>query len=676
MQAIHKTALSLALAFAAGALLAPSSGASALEQIAFQGRALSAEGAPIPNGAYRMSFTLFDAAEDGDAQWSETNFSVPVAGGLFTVMLGSIEAFPEGLFATGADLWLEIAIDIANNGLDAGDIQSPRTPLTAVPVAFHARNADTLEGQPASDFALSEDVYTQAEIDAELAAQAAVIDTKADADDVADALAAQAAEIDTKADTADVEAAFGTKLDRVGAAYIMVEHGDTPLENGANLLAAVAQAAGMEPNGAARSAENRATVIVPPGVYELGETPLVLAAEFVDLVGLSTNPENQRISGEAAGLGTGVLMQTANDVRIENLSVHCTEESFLGPLGPARPAAYFPESNLPLTRIRNCVFFGVPGPSFGMRMAIEYSGTYIDVVSGAYAFGGYNGGIASGVFIRCKGEGFAFGGASVDSPSEDSGIASGVFIDCEGGSLSFGANGEASGRFVNCTATGSGFGSGADGVANGEFIRCSGGGSSFGGGGGTASGYFEGCRARSDSFGGAGGVASGVFVDCVAGDSLISGTNSFGGGGGVASGEFRNCRAVTSGGAPAATSFGGGGGGIASGLFINCEAGQRSFGGGTDGSSLGGRFYNCRMAGTAYDSVFRGRMEHCTWGRGMTLGDEARVYNSTFGTDSPVGGLNLGNSTAGVAHNRVRGSITNAGNASFNAFNLEDSDVR
>jgi len=649
--------------------------ASSLDQIAFQGRVLTDEGIAPGNGAYRMSFSLFDDGEDGDLLWSETNFSVPVAGGLFTVMLGSIEAFPEGLFATGADLWLEIAIDIASDGLDPGDVQSPRTPLNAVPVAFHARNADTLDGAPASDFALMNDVYTQAEIDAELADQLTVIDTKADAAEVADALAAQAEEIDTKADAADVEATFATKLDRVGSAYIMVEQGETALESGANLIAAVAEAATLDPNGEARAADNRATVIVPPGVYDLADMPLVLDTDFVDLVGLSSNPENQHIFGTGAGPGTGVLMQSANDVRIENLYVNCTLDSGGGPLGSTRVAAYFPESDRPLTRIRNCVFLGIPVGSAGMRMAIEYSGTYIDVVSDSYSFGGYNGGVASGLFIRCRGLGFSFGGASTDAPGGGIGIASGHFIDCEGGGLSFGANGLASGRFENCTDS-SGFGSGADGEASGVFINCSGGFGGFGGNGGEASGYFEGCTGRSNSFGGNGGTASGIFVDCVAGGAGFSGVSSFGGGGGVASGEFRNCRTVTSFGTPAENSFGGGQDGEASGLFIDCEAGQRSFGGGVGGSTLGGRFYNCRMDGTGYDSVFRGRMENCAWGRGMTLGDEARVYNSTFGTATANGSLNLNNSTAGLAHNRVRGVINNAGNASFNAFNLESSDVR
>ena len=83
------------------------------------------------------------------------------------------------------------------------------------------------------------------------------------------------------------------------------------------------EAKALTPNGQPLSNSNRAAVFVPPGRYDLGTAVLVLDTEFVDLVGLSSARENQWILGESNGRGTGVVVQTANDVHIENLTVEC-----------------------------------------------------------------------------------------------------------------------------------------------------------------------------------------------------------------------------------------------------------------------------------------------------------------------------------------------------------------
>jgi hypothetical protein len=63
-------------------------------------------------------------------------------------------------------------------------------------------------------------------------------------------------------------------------------------------------------------------------------------------------------------------------------------------------------------------------------------------------------------------------------------------------------------------------------------------------------------------------------------------------------------------------------------------------------------------------------MDGCRWETGITLGAEARIYNSTF-----LATVDLQNTAAGISQSRVRGSILNAGSATFNAFNLENANV-
>lgn len=553
--------------------------ADSTDTIAFQGRVLGSGGTPVPNAVYRMSFTLFDAATDGASLWTETNFNVPVAEGLFAVQLGSITPFPEGLFADEPDLHLEIAVDVNNNALDAGDIQSPRTPLNAVPVALHAKNADTLGGLPMQDFA------SEAEVSAAQALQDAAISTLESTVNSQDNL-------------------INGKLASQGEAYLVVTATSNPASNGTNLITAYNTVKALTPHGAALSADNRVTLLVPPGVYDLGSQALVLDTEFVDLVGMSSAREDQFIQGTSAGPGTGVIQQTANDVKIENLRVRCTLAVGEQAYNDTDPAAYFPESGLAATRLRNCVFEAASSFALSMRRNVSYSGTYTDCIGGIYAFG-------------CQAS------------------ANGTFVNCTGGDQAFG---------------------GYFGTASGTFINCTGGIDSFGGYAGSASGQFRDCKSGTGGYGGGGGSASGVFVDCSGGDFCF-------GYGNTSSGTFTNCTAGE-------FSFGSGTNGVASGVYLNCTAGAYSFGGYDNANNTNARLFGCRMTGTNWNATFRGRMENCNWSKGFTAGAEARIYGATI-----LGNVNLNSTAAGIAHSRVKGTIQNAGSASFNVGNVEDVDV-
>lgn len=119
--------------------------------ITYQGSVLGAGGSPIADGNYRIRFTLYDAATLGTARWTETDFPVPVTNGLFSTILGDGTVFGATLFFTYPNLYLEVAIDLDNNGtFAASEIYSPRQRLTG---AAWAVEADRLQGKQPADFA-------------------------------------------------------------------------------------------------------------------------------------------------------------------------------------------------------------------------------------------------------------------------------------------------------------------------------------------------------------------------------------------------------------------------------------------------------------------------------------------------------------------------------------------
>jgi hypothetical protein len=258
---------------------------------------------------------------------------------------------------------------------------------------------------------------------------------------------------------------------------IVVETTSNAKTNGAALIAAYTAAKALTPNGAALSATNRASVIIPPGNYDLdhGEddacVPLTLDTEFVDIIGLTSDRKSQHIKGTPPATNSGVIVQTADDVHISNLTVEILTAVEQANFGNTDSAAYFPSTNLSNTVIDNCEFIGGDfgeDALFAMRMAIEYSGTFNSCTGGDFAFG--NGGTASGVFTNCTGRDYAFGSG---------GTASGVFTNCTGGEAAFGGNG---------------------GTASGTFNYCTGGEAAFGGDGGTLSGQLYYCRLTTGSF--------------------------------------------------------------------------------------------------------------------------------------------------------------------------------
>jgi len=229
------------------------------------------------------------------------------------------------------------------------------------------------------------------------------------------------------------------------SAVILAQAGD-------NLLTKYTAAKALTPNGSAKSATNRATLLIMPGTYALSGT-LSLNADFVDVIGLGA--QTQKPAVLLTGYSISCTNTTNKDYRVSGISVGTT--------------------------------FGFTGHS----VAADDKRVIENCAGISYSFG--SGVAASGTFKNCTGGSYSFGSG---------GTASGTFENCTGGSYSFGGNGTADGTFINCTGGNNSFCGGGGGTASGTFENCTGGISSFGGGGGaiTANARILRCRLTSGAF--------------------------------------------------------------------------------------------------------------------------------------------------------------------------------
>lgn len=83
-------------------------------------------------------------------------------------------------------------------------------------------------------------------------------------------------------------------------AFIVVRTSADPVANGTALLAAYVATKALTPNGSAIDANNRATLLVPPGTYDFGATPLVMDTEGVNVVGISGHWKSARFVSDGA----------------------------------------------------------------------------------------------------------------------------------------------------------------------------------------------------------------------------------------------------------------------------------------------------------------------------------------------------------------------------------------
>ena len=124
---------------------APAAAPSVPTVISYQGRLTDpGTGQPMADGSYNMRFRIYDAATGGALLWQEPAAadpaaSVPVTGGVFTVLLGSSVALDASVFA-GGSAYLEVEVN--------GETLAPRQQIGAV---AYALVAETLDGNSLTD---------------------------------------------------------------------------------------------------------------------------------------------------------------------------------------------------------------------------------------------------------------------------------------------------------------------------------------------------------------------------------------------------------------------------------------------------------------------------------------------------------------------------------------------
>lgn len=94
--------------------------------LSFQGIVRNSDGTALEDGKYEMAFTLYDAATGGTSVWTETQPEVSVKGGVYSVLLGSVDPISATFAGTH---YLGVSID-------GGAELTPRATLTGAPYAL------------------------------------------------------------------------------------------------------------------------------------------------------------------------------------------------------------------------------------------------------------------------------------------------------------------------------------------------------------------------------------------------------------------------------------------------------------------------------------------------------------------------------------------------------------
>ena len=105
--------------------------------INYQGRLMQPSGVPVADGVYSMQFAIYDTPSGGTALWSETNSSVQVKGGIFSVLLGSATNLPANIFDSPGRFF---GVKVGND-----PEMTPRQQMATVPFAVRAERAGTVD---------------------------------------------------------------------------------------------------------------------------------------------------------------------------------------------------------------------------------------------------------------------------------------------------------------------------------------------------------------------------------------------------------------------------------------------------------------------------------------------------------------------------------------------------
>lgn len=374
-------------------------------------------------------------------------------------------------------------------------------------------------------------------------------------------------------------------------AFIVVPTTGNATTNGTALKAAYTAAAALTPNGNALSRTNRASVILPPGTYDLGSSSGLTLSAFVDVVSLTGNYQDVIVtSAVTASNGFTIGLTSDIDVQIIGITIQNSATTQSSGASTEACAFRFTDGGAGYSCI-GCYF--VTNSSWPMVQGFECASIFTDCISEDFGFGAH-GGEASGVFTRCQGGSDCFGsGANF----------SGQAISCSGNDRCFGYNGQVRPQavFRDCVAQQDCFAGGTTGDFDGTAINCSATGGSFGFRLITSNARLYGCKGDANSFGFSGVQAGAVLWDCL-------GTTGCFGGGVTAGGDFHNCVGSHN---CFGTAF--------AGNAWNCTGGDSCFGR-TNGQISGGQFVGKAWGCTAGPDSF-GKDNFAGWAWDCAAGD-------------------------------------------------------
>ena len=112
-----------------------------------------------------------------------------------------------------------------------------------------------------------------------------------------------------------------------GSSVVVTPSGDSLTANGDLLRAGLAAVNSLTPYGNAKSAQNRATLCLLPGIYDIRSagTGLLFDTEFVDIVGLCENAEDVVIWVDSGV--SRIITQTADDCHLSGFTVYHTNNN-------------------------------------------------------------------------------------------------------------------------------------------------------------------------------------------------------------------------------------------------------------------------------------------------------------------------------------------------------------
>ncbi|MCF8247142.1 MAG: tail fiber domain-containing protein [Saprospiraceae bacterium] len=102
--------------------------------LSVQGVIKNSDGSAVDNGKYDLTFKLYTATSGGTALWTEDQSQLPVTGGIYSALLGSVEPLTVGFNTT---YYLGVAVD-------GGTEMTPRARLTSAPYALSLIGQDNI----------------------------------------------------------------------------------------------------------------------------------------------------------------------------------------------------------------------------------------------------------------------------------------------------------------------------------------------------------------------------------------------------------------------------------------------------------------------------------------------------------------------------------------------------